>query len=71
MNLFDEIDALPYTHRVAIATYILKTDRPSIAQLARAGGVCDGSIRAYLSIRPSRGKRLKADGKKRKNVVSP
>lgn len=46
MNIWSELDSLPVHHRVAIAAEIIKRDRPSLRQLARAAGLCDETFTA-------------------------
>jgi hypothetical protein len=37
-NLIAEIQALPPIHRIALAAWIIKTDRPSMQMLSQAVG---------------------------------
>jgi hypothetical protein len=37
-NLFAEIQALPPIHRIALAAWIIKTDKPSMQMLSQAVG---------------------------------
>ncbi len=48
MNIWSELDRLPVHHRVAIAAEIVKRDRPSLRQLAKAAGLCEETFTARV-----------------------
>ena len=45
-NIWAELDRLPVHHRIAVAAEIIKRDRPSLRQLARAAGLCEEAFTA-------------------------
>ena len=55
-NLWDEISRLPRHHRVAIAAWIIRQDRPDMQALSRSAGLSHDTL----------GKRLRSHNKQSK-----
>lgn len=45
MNIWHEIDSMPRPHRLALAGEIIKRDRATMAEVARAAGVSHEGMR--------------------------